>query len=170
MRSNPYIQNNFIFSSLRAKRSVSEFLRGGANEVVFCKSKKCVASAKRTKQNPQPKFMDCHTRATHSLAMTDKTANALHCHTERSEVSQIQRDISPTAQYDNTDTHFHNDKTKIHKFKTTFHKFHSNLHSYFYAFKTKFNAFHTSYPSFRSVFTDKKFYFTRRTLCLNRNL
>ena len=37
-------------------------------------------------------------------------------------------------------------------------------------FHQKFNSFHTSYPSFRSVQTDKKFYFTRRTLCLNRNL
>lgn len=88
-------------------------------------------------------FIDCHAK-NHSrsflLAMTAKTANALPCHTEQSEVSQIQRDISLAAQYDNTDT-------KIHKFKTNFHNFHS-----------KFNPFHTSCPNFHyfcSVSTDK---------------
>ena len=53
-----------VIASVARKRK-----RSGANEVVFCESKKCVASAESTKQNPQPKFMDCRT-SLHSLAMT----------------------------------------------------------------------------------------------------
>ena len=52
------------FGSLAMTRPKANALRVGANEVVFCESKKCVASAESTKQNPQEfkfafEFMDC---------------------------------------------------------------------------------------------------------------
>ena len=131
------------------------------------------------------------------LAMTGKTANALPCHTETL-CRSIHRKITllnsilgyfACAQYDKfgllfkNNGYFHsNFKTQTQIFYSKFkacHKFNS-----FYKFKAfyKFNSFykiisnfkpytrlfHIFTPSFRSVQTDKKF-FTRRTLCLNRN-
>ena len=57
-----------------------------------------------------------------------------------------------------------NFKAKIQIFHSKFNSFYNFISN----FKPYTRLFHIFTPSFRSVQTDKKF-FTRRTLCLNRN-
>ena len=82
------------------------------------------------------------------------------------------------AQYDKfglllkNNGYFHsNFKAKIQIFHSKFKAFYkfNSFYKFISNFKPYTRLFHIFTPSFRSVQTDKKF-FTRRTLCLNRNL
>ena len=65
---------------------------------------------------------------------------------------------------------FYSKFNSFHKFHSKFKAFHkfNSFHKFISNFKPCTRLFHIFTPSFRSVQTDKKF-FTRRTLCLNRN-
>ena len=68
--------------------------------------------------------------------------------------------------------YFHsNFEAKIQIFHSKFKTFYksNSFHKFYSKFKPYTRLFHIFTPSFCSVQTDKKF-FTRRTLCLNRNL
>ena len=154
----------------------------------FVIASECIARAWHSIKSKMLCQIDFHAKnrsRSFLLAMTSKTANALPCHTETL-CRSIHRKITllnsiygyfANAQYDKFGLLSKNDKQRkctlsfckdnkaqiqiFHSKFKAFHKFNSN-------FKPYTRLFHIFTPSFRSVQTDKKF-FTRRTLCLNRN-
>ena len=102
------------------------------------------------------------------------------CHFERGEKSKEFKirfvyGYFANAQYDSKAKIqiFYSKFKAFHKFNSfckfkAFHKFNS-FYNFISNFKPYTRLFHIFTPSFCSVQTDKKF-FTRRTLCLNRNL
>ena len=152
MRSNPYIQNNFIFSSLRETRQrfVAIHKRKGKLNLIDCHAK-----------NRSRLFL---------LAMTDKTANALHCHTEalcRSIHKKLKSQILSYGYFATLNMTIKGYRQPTRHCETCESKSWQSIKFILWIaalvllarndthFYQKFNIFHTFYPKFRSAKIDK---------------